>query len=75
MIREIEKRKQPRDFILTIGGTSQSEVGLAHPDLMMVEYSMATSRPSRSTGCTSRTTGAQLRTCERDGTTGAGSMP
>lgn len=40
MIRELEKRKQPRDFILTIGGTSQSEVGLAHPDLMMVEYSI-----------------------------------
>lgn len=40
MIREIEKRKQPRDFILTIGGNSQEEVALGHPDLMTVEYSI-----------------------------------
>lgn len=40
MIREIEKRKRPRDFILTHGGTSQEEVCLAHPDLIGVEYSI-----------------------------------
>lgn len=40
MIREIEKRKQPKDFILTIGGVSQEEVALGHPDLMTVEYSI-----------------------------------
>jgi len=37
---EIGKRKQPRDFILTIGGTSQECIANAHPDLMTVEYSI-----------------------------------
>jgi len=40
MIIEIGKRKQPRDFICTIGGTSQEQVALAHPDLITVEYSI-----------------------------------
>lgn len=40
IIREIGKRKQPRDFICTIGGTSQEPVARAHPDLMCVEYSI-----------------------------------
>lgn len=40
MAREIGKRKQPRDFVLTIGGTSQQSVAEAHPDLMTVEYSI-----------------------------------
>lgn len=40
MVREIERRKQPKDFILTHGGTSQEEVCLAHPDLIGVEYSI-----------------------------------
>ena len=40
MIREIGKRKQPRDFLCTIGGTSQKSVADAHPDLMCVEYSI-----------------------------------
>lgn len=39
-IKEIAKRKQPRDFILIIGGTSQESVATAHPDLMTVEYSI-----------------------------------
>jgi glycosyltransferase involved in cell wall biosynthesis len=39
-IREIEKRKQPRDFIVSIGGTSQKPIADAHPDLMFVEYSI-----------------------------------
>jgi glycosyltransferase involved in cell wall biosynthesis len=39
-IIEIGKRKEERDFILTIGGTSQEPVALAHPDLMTVEYSI-----------------------------------
>lgn len=38
--REIAKRKQPRDFICTIGGLSQKPVADAHPDLMTVEYSI-----------------------------------
>lgn len=40
MIREIGKRKQPRDFICSIGGSSQKPVADAHPDLMFVEYSI-----------------------------------
>lgn len=40
MIREIAKRKQPRDFICSIGGDSQRPVAEAHPDLMFVEYSI-----------------------------------
>ena len=40
MIKEIAKRKEPRDFILTIGGGSQKPVADAHPDLMCVEYSI-----------------------------------
>jgi len=40
MMREIGERKQPKDFILTIGGTSQEEVVKAHPDLIGVEYSI-----------------------------------
>lgn len=40
MIREIEKRKQPRDFICSIGGSSQKPVADAHPDIMFVEYSI-----------------------------------
>ena len=39
-IVEIGKRKQPKDFILTIGGTSQEPIAAAHPDLMTVEYSI-----------------------------------
>lgn len=37
---EIGKRKQPRDFLLTIGGTAQEPIANAHPDLMTVEYSI-----------------------------------
>lgn len=40
MISAIGKRKEPRDFICTIGGTSQEPVARAHPDLMTVEYSI-----------------------------------
>ena len=40
MIREIAKRKQPRDFICHIGGDSQKPVTDAHPELMAVEYSI-----------------------------------
>ncbi len=40
MIREISKRKQPRDFICTIGGSSQKPVADFHSDLMTVEYSI-----------------------------------
>lgn len=40
MVREIAKRKEPRDFILTIGGASQKQVADAHSDLMTVEYSV-----------------------------------
>jgi glycosyltransferase involved in cell wall biosynthesis len=40
MIREIGKRKEPRDFICTIGGSSQKPVADAHPELMCVEYSI-----------------------------------
>lgn len=40
MIKEIGKRKRPRDFICSIGGDSQRPVAEAHPDLMFVEYSI-----------------------------------
>lgn len=40
MVVEIGKRKQPRDIICTIGGTSQEPVINAHPDLLGVEYSI-----------------------------------
>lgn len=40
IIREIERRKEPHDFVCTIGGISQKEVADAHPDLMTVEYSI-----------------------------------
>lgn len=40
MVREIHKRKKPRDFICSIGGLSQKPVADAHPDLMFVEYSI-----------------------------------
>lgn len=39
-IAEVGKRKRPKDFILTIGGTAQEPIATAHPDLMMVEYSV-----------------------------------
>lgn len=40
MIKEISRRKQPRDFICSIGGASQKSVADAHRDLMFVEYSI-----------------------------------
>ncbi len=40
IIREIGLRKQPHDFICTIGGTSHQMIADAHPDLMTVEYSI-----------------------------------
>lgn len=40
MIQEIRKRKQPRDIICSIGGSSQKPVADAHPDMMFVEYSI-----------------------------------
>lgn len=40
IIGEIAKRKQPRDFICSIGGASQKPVADAHRDLMFVEYSI-----------------------------------
>lgn len=40
MVREIAKRKQPKDFILSIGGSSQKHVADNHADLMFVEYSI-----------------------------------
>ncbi len=40
IIAEIGKRKQPQDFICSIGGTSQKPVADAHPDLMFVEFSI-----------------------------------
>lgn len=40
IIREIAKRKQPRDFICTIGGASHLPIAAAHTDLMTVEYSI-----------------------------------
>jgi glycosyltransferase involved in cell wall biosynthesis len=39
-VAEIAKRKQKRDFLLSIGGHSQKPVFDAHPDLMGVEYSI-----------------------------------
>ncbi len=39
-IDAITDRKQPRDIICTIGGTSQKEIADAHPDLMCVEFSI-----------------------------------
>jgi glycosyltransferase involved in cell wall biosynthesis len=39
-IVEIGKRKQPPDFICTIGGSSQEPIARAHSDLMTVEYSI-----------------------------------
>lgn len=40
MIKEIAKRKEPRDLLLTIGGLSQESVFRAHSDLLGVEYSI-----------------------------------
>lgn len=40
LIAEIGKRKQPHDYLFTIGGYSQKPVTDAHPDLMDVEYSI-----------------------------------
>jgi glycosyltransferase involved in cell wall biosynthesis len=40
IIEQIAKRKQPKDFICTIGGLSQIEITAAHPDCMAVEYSI-----------------------------------
>lgn len=40
MIKEIAKRKRPKDFLMVIGGNSQKCVAAAHPDLMCVEYSI-----------------------------------
>jgi glycosyltransferase involved in cell wall biosynthesis len=39
-IAAIQSRKQPRDFICSIGGTAQKEIAEAHPDLMFVEFSI-----------------------------------
>ena len=39
-IKEISKRKQPRDFICSIGGLSQKPVADAHPDMIFVEWSI-----------------------------------
>lgn len=40
LITEIGKRKQPRDFIASIGGGSQQTVTMAHPELLDFEYSI-----------------------------------
>lgn len=40
MALEIEKRKQPRDMILSIGGGSQMSISETNSDLMTVEYSI-----------------------------------
>ncbi len=40
IIKEIGVRKQPRDFICLIGGTSHEKIAEAHPDLLTVEYSI-----------------------------------
>jgi len=40
IIKEIAKRKQPRDFICSIGGESQSPVANAHYEMIFVEYSI-----------------------------------
>lgn len=37
-IKEIGKRKRPRDLILHMGGFAQKEVCDAHPELMAIEY-------------------------------------
>lgn len=37
-IEEINKRKQPQDFLLVIAGTTQKPVADANPDLMAVEW-------------------------------------
>jgi len=37
-IEEIEKRKQPKDFICTLAGWCQQAVAAGHPELMTVEY-------------------------------------
>lgn len=39
-IKAIAARKQPKDFICTIGGKSHEPIAIAHPDLMTVEYSI-----------------------------------
>lgn len=39
-IKEIAKRKEPHDFICSIGGGSQKPVADGHPDMMFVEYSI-----------------------------------
>ncbi len=39
-VLEIEKRAEPEDLILTIGGTSQQPIAEALPHLMTVEYSI-----------------------------------
>ena len=39
-IKELGKRKKPKDFILTIGGTGQQAIAEAHQDLITVEYSI-----------------------------------
>lgn len=40
MIREIGRRKEERDLLCMIGGSSQQCVAKAHPDLQCVEYSI-----------------------------------
>lgn len=40
MVKELAKRKRPRDFLCLIGGASQKPVADAHPDLMCVEHSI-----------------------------------
>jgi glycosyltransferase involved in cell wall biosynthesis len=37
-IKEIEKRKQPKDFLCVIAGYCQKTISDAHPDLMTVEW-------------------------------------
>lgn len=40
MVKEIAKRKEPADFICSLGGASQKPVADAHQDTMFVEYSI-----------------------------------
>lgn len=40
MIKEVGRRKHPRDMLCMIGGASQKSVSNAHPELMCVEYSI-----------------------------------
>src|ERR1051326_7983622 len=40
IIREVGKRKKPRDVICQIAGAAMDPVALAHPDLLHVEYSI-----------------------------------